>query len=235
MSQPHDDEIAVADDAAPEESSTTQVDDDAVAWMTPIAVGQQQQPEQPAPTTTTTATTHLTFIDHFSLRGPSSTVRFRGTKTTIYEQGGDDQFVLEERVDEDDGHHHITAKSMRSGSFGLQVLRVGYTLVAVLMMGFLFVLCFQILLFLFVNLPVTVGETAGSSIRPEEFIGTVLSIPLFLHSMGSVMAYASTFVTDTWNGHKVCSKIAITKHGRVVCKKKSGENRYLLTQSLFAF
>lgn len=187
----------------------------------------QQQPEGPQqqegdveeePTLDTTATetngslsTQLTFVDHFSLRGPSSTVRFRGTKVTIYEQSGEEQFLLEEQTrvvkNEQTGEPelqlHITAKSMHSGSFGLRILRVGYTLVATLMLGFLFVLCFQILLFLFVNLPVTVGETAGSSVRADQFIGTVLSIPLFLHSMGSVMAYASTFVTDTWNGHKL--------------------------------
>jgi len=53
------------------------------------------------------------YVDHFSLRGPSSTVRYRGARVKVYEQAND-QFLLEDRVSKD-GKHEITVKRMRAG------------------------------------------------------------------------------------------------------------------------
>ena len=146
------------------------------------------------------------YVDHFSLRGPSSTIRFRGARVQVYDQSND-QFILEDRVSETDGNHTITVKRMRNGSFGLRFLRVSYTLVTLLMLGFVFVFCFQIILFLFLNLPLAGGATSSRPFNATQLIGTVLSTPLFAHAMGSIMAMATAFVSDTWNGHPLFQNI----------------------------
>jgi lipase ATG15 len=145
------------------------------------------------------------YVDHFSLRGPSSTVRFRGAKVMVYEQNND-QFLLEDRHSTESGHQ-ISVKRMRNGTFGLRFLRSAYTLVTLLLLGFLFVFSLQVVLFLFLNLPVASGATSGRPWDGTKLIGTVLSIPLFLHALGSIMALGTAFVSDTWNGHHLFGSI----------------------------
>lgn len=139
------------------------------------------------------------YVDHFSLRGPSGTVRFRGARVMVYEQAND-QILLEERNSKDGGTR-VTVKRMRSGNFGLRFLRATYTLVSLLLLGFLFVFCFQVVLFLFLNLPVAGGATLSQAFDGVKLIGTLLSMPLFIHAMGSIMSIATAFCSDTWNGH----------------------------------
>lgn len=154
----------------------------------------------------TTSNLHMVdYVDHFSLRGPSSTVRFRGARVMVYEQSND-QFLLEERVVAG-GQRQVTVKRMRNGTFGLRILRTAYTLVTLLLLGFLFVFCFQVVLFLFLNLPVAGGATTNRPWNGGRFIGTILSIPLFLHALGSIMALGTAFVSDTWNGHPLFRSI----------------------------
>ena len=159
------------------------------------------------------------FTDHFSLRHPSSTVRFRGARVHVYEAGYE-QILLEDRrsfqdtkneeVTKDDGdngksrrqhRHTITVKRMNWSGLGLRTLRLAYALIALLLVGFAFVLCFQIVLFLFLNLPV---DANASSIEARKgrarVVGTLLSVPVFLFGMASLMAIGSTFVSDCWQG-----------------------------------
>ena len=103
------------------------------------------------------------FIDHFSLKEPSSTVRFRrnGVTTRIYNVGNNQlqleqhsEIVTGEGDDDDDGDEEqnnngdkekpkvkVITKLKRVGGNnpGLIFLRLCYTLVALLMAGFTFV------------------------------------------------------------------------------------------------
>ena len=177
------------------------------------------------------------YADHFSLRQPSSTVKYRGARVHVYNTTSE-QFLLEDRRssvdvarskrnlfgdgnhdrahDEDgdgdgDGggtgvtwqqrRHTITVKRMPWASFGLRLLRLAYTLVSILLVGYCFVLCFQIILFLFLNLPVESGATSLSQERrPINIVGIILSIPIFLFGMSSLMALGTSFASDAWNG-----------------------------------
>lgn len=164
------------------------------------------------------------FVDHFSLRHPSSTVRFRGSRVHVYESANE-QILLEDRRshkdskgdhdgndDEDDDNngksrsrqqhrHTVTVKRMDSTSFGLRTLRLAYTLISLLIFGYTFALCFQIILFLFLNLPVDAGLTTGSPDQElNKVISTLLSVPVFLFGLSSLMAIGTTFVADSWSG-----------------------------------
>lgn len=157
------------------------------------------------------------FVDHFSIRHPSSTVRFRGARVHVYE-AGNEQILLEDRRSyRDDGgdggdddnngksrrqhRHTITVKRMDWSRFGLRVLRMAYALIALLLVGFAFVLCFQIILFLFLNLPIDAGASSLDARKGRaRIVGTLLSVPVFLFGMASLMAIGTTFVSDCWQG-----------------------------------
>jgi len=97
--------------------------------------------------------------------------------------------------------HTITVKRMPWASFGLRVLRLAYTLVSILLVGYFFVLCFQIILFLFLNLPVESGATSlTNERRPMMVVGIIFSIPIFLFGMASLMAIGTAFAGDAWRG-----------------------------------
>jgi hypothetical protein len=99
-------------------------------------------------------------------------------------------------------HSHqrvIIVKRLQATSFGLQVLRATYTLVAFLVFGFLVVFCFQIILFLVFNMLMDGAEDSSFA-----FMGALLSVPMFLYSIANVMCLGWTFVAETWSGHKLC-------------------------------
>lgn len=162
------------------------------------------------------------FVDHFSLREPSSTVKFRGTRVHVYDTDTE-QILLEDRRsssdtsgdEEDDNNgkdrpvkrHRITVKRMPLSSFGLRVLRLAYTLIALLIFGYAFALSFQIILFLFVNLAVDIEENAAADDAGMSnansiisIVSTLLSVPIFLYGFSSLMAIATTFVSEAWSG-----------------------------------
>jgi lipase ATG15 len=147
------------------------------------------------------------FQDHYSLGlTPSSHVTFRGRKVHVCETH-DEQFLLEEvateearQNDHDGATTTILVRRFASTSFGQSALRVTYTLVAMLVTGFLFVFCLQMVIFVVMNLPVESGATSISDIDGSVLAGTFLTIPLLLHGMSSTMAMATTFVIDTWRG-----------------------------------
>jgi hypothetical protein len=96
---------------------------------------------------------HLTQIgnmkvkEHFSLTHPSSTVTFAEDQMLVFVDNLE-QVVLEKKS----GTDYLTAKQATFTTPGLFLTRVAYTMVALLMTGFLFVFCIQILLFLFLGL-----------------------------------------------------------------------------------
>jgi hypothetical protein len=162
------------------------------------------------------------FVDHFSLREPSSTVKFRGARVHIYETSNE-QIILEDRVSSSDGNgkffddddddddngksrplrHNITVKRMPWSSFGLVVLRSSYALISLLLFGFAFAFSFQIILFLFVNLAADIGRTSASGEDWASFfklMSTLLGVPVFLFGFSSLMAMITTFVSEAWSG-----------------------------------
>lgn len=153
--------------------------------------------------------TGIDFVDHFSLYAPSSTVKFRGARVHVYESAND-QFLIEDHRHQGEsggggggsGRHIITVKRMSNTNFGMRFLRLVYTLVALLVAGYYFVFCFQLILFLFLQLPADAGR-ADQERNVSRFIGTVLAIPILLYGMASLMAMLTAFVTDTWSGGRL--------------------------------
>jgi lipase ATG15 len=154
-----------------------------------------------------------TYVDHFSLEAPSDEIRFRTSAVRVYGSWTEQFQLVEEEEEEEEEEestktgerqrrrHCIKAKVTSDGSSGLSMLRAGYTLVAVLMMGFLLIFCLQVLLFLFVSLIMEGGFTSKQELNWFHLFGTVLSIPVFVYGLASALTMASEFVLDTWTGH----------------------------------
>ncbi|CAJ1969774.1 unnamed protein product [Cylindrotheca closterium] len=137
----------------------------------------------------------LSFEDHFSLETPSDNVRLRNNSVRVY-SSGTQQFQIISTKNE------LKAKVTSDGSSGLSMLRGWYTLIAVLMMGFLLIFCLQVLLFLFVSLVMEGGLSSNQKLNVFHLVGAVLSIPYFVYGLASTLTMGSEFVLDTWNGHK---------------------------------
>ena len=160
----------------------------------------------------------LDFVDHFSLKRPSSSVRFRDRHLQIYDLANE-QLQLEHKVlankniinnsmaeDDDDDKTkplqvQVTMQRLRGGSLGLVCLRVIYTLAALLMFGFLGVFAVQMVIFQALEIPRHGGNAGNASADPLVLVAALLSIPLLVYSMASLMVLAATFVGDTFNGH----------------------------------
>lgn len=136
------------------------------------------------------------FKDHFSLEAPSDAVRFRSAAVRVY-SSNTQQFQLFEGP----GNEAVKAKLTSDGSSGLTVLRSWYTLVSVLMMGFLLIFCLQVLLFLFVSLVMEGGLTSKQNLSIFHLVGAIFSIPIFVYGLASALTMATEFVIDTWEGH----------------------------------
>jgi hypothetical protein len=142
---------------------------------------------------------NVEFVDHFSLRKPSSTIRLRNTNIHVYDLSND-QLVLQDEIVEQ-AKHRITVKRLRAGTFGLRALRAFYTLISLLMLGVLFVFCAQVVLLQFLEIPRYEGNATGYKLDVDRMLATLFSLPLFLYSLGSLMVLATAFVGDTWGGH----------------------------------
>ena len=124
------------------------------------------------------------FEDHYTLPIPSSHVRFRGTSVQVYEartsQWQIHQRTTEERSSSDHENNGSIAFQVKHVSSdkttGLNLLRLAYTLIAFFYVGFLFVVCFQVVLFIFMDLVVEAGLTDTSKGNPGAFIGTLCAI-----------------------------------------------------------
>jgi len=146
------------------------------------------------------------FQSHFTLRIPTSTVHFRGNILRIIDTE-QEQIILQQKIPTDDDggmdskKAKVVVKRLSPGTYGYRMLRVGYALIAILFMGFLFVVCFQILLFLFAALPVEAGYSSSqSSVSGLAIVSTLLSIPLMIYGMSSLMSLCSAFVVDAFHG-----------------------------------
>ena len=91
--------------------------------------------------------------DHFSLSNPSSAITFADTEAIVFVDNFE-QVSLEKK----DGTNYFTAKQASVSSPGLLLSRLAYTMIALLMSGFVFVFCIQIVLFLFLGLAIESGK-----------------------------------------------------------------------------
>lgn len=149
----------------------------------------------------------IDFKDHHSLKSSSSTLLFRQRLVQVYNQRNS-QFILEAKENDETGQTEVTAKIGKDSSFGLMAMRVTYTLVAALMLGFLLIFCLQVLLFLFLQLTAHSGLTEDQGfVEWRYFLGTIFSVPLFVYSLACAMAIAAAFVGDAWNGHSFLNQV----------------------------
>ena len=159
-------------------------------------------------------------IDHPSISIRSSHVRFRGgSAVRVYDSGGT-QLILEKgqketraaadilSEDKEEGHSSnvrpsITLKRASTATYGLYFLRVLYTSMAVLAAGAAFVFFVGMLLFLCADLAQHVHEgiQAGRmSTTLVAFLGTLLSMPVLLRGLTSLMSLIIRFVFDVFSG-----------------------------------
>jgi len=140
------------------------------------------------------------FESHFTLRIPTSTVHFRGSTLRVIDTD-QDQIILQETThnynshvstgdgDYDNKHimNKVVVKRLSPTSYSNRFLRIGYTLITILLLGFLFVFSLQVLLFLFIALPVDGGYTSIGSLDTVGIVSTLLSFPIMLHGLSSLM------------------------------------------------
>lgn len=132
------------------------------------------------------------YRDHFTLPNPSSTVRFRSSAiaTHVYESKSS-QFIIE------DDKGTITVKRMNTATAGLQFLRLVYTIVVLFWTGFLVVFCVQVLLFLISDLTIEIGATSTQAADFGQAIGSILSLPVYIHGLASALVIAGHYVSLT--------------------------------------
>lgn len=84
-------------------------------------------------------------------------------------------------------------------SHALSLLRATYSMIAVFMGGFLFILGFDILLFLFIHLTTVFNKNQSTGVT--DFVATLFSIPVYVYSLAFAMTLVTQFVIDTFYGH----------------------------------
>ena len=137
--------------------------------------------------------------DHFSLSTPSGSLQLKQKDLQVF-SNNTKQFVIER-----DGDNFV-ARIVKDGSMGLLFLRIFYTLITLLMTGFLFVFCVDVILFLFFGLAIASGATS-QSVNAADFIFILLSVPVFTYSLASFMTIATAFVNDVWSGNRFMNTI----------------------------
>lgn len=149
-------------------------------------------------------------IDHFSLGNPSSSVRFRNKRVVLYGLDNDVQIVLETSTEVKDplSETTVTVKRYQTGTMGMRLLRSLYTLVTMLVLGFLVVFCFQIILFLFLNMAASGSDAmATGDMKVEHVCAVIASVPLHLYAMSSILAMGLAVVQDTWTGNQLFQQL----------------------------
>ena len=128
------------------------------------------------------------YESHFTLRIPTSTVHFRGSTLRVIDTDHD-QIILQQQNRTKKNKVKVLVKRLSPSTYANRFLRIGYTLVTILFLGFLFVFALQVLLFLFIALPVDGGYTSsgGSAVDVIGLISTLLSFPVMLHGLASLM------------------------------------------------
>lgn len=147
----------------------------------------------------------IRLINHFSIGKPCSTVRFRNKRVVVYNIDNDDQMILEEALSSGEPQRQeITVKRLSTGTTGLRFLRSIYCLVILLILGFLVAFCFQIILFLFLNMA---GSGKFEKITRAHLAAVIASVPLHLYAMASIIAMGTTALKDTWKGNPLFQKL----------------------------
>ena len=138
------------------------------------------------------------YVNDHSLRIPISSVRFRGSQLHIIDTDID-QLILQQQLGSNGKDSKTTlVKRLSPITYAQRSLRIGYSLITIIFAGFLFVFCCQVLLFVAIALPVNADE--AWSIPQLAIISTLLSIPVLLYGLTSLMTMVCAFVRDTYRG-----------------------------------
>lgn len=119
----------------------------------------------------------------------------------VFEDQFHTQLVLKEFQNEaNDGKNQMELKEAVETSHALSFLRAIYSVIALFMGGFLFIMGFDILLFLFIHLT-TVLKDNETQIGTLDFVASLCSVPVFIYSLAFAMTLVTRFVIDTFYGH----------------------------------
>ena len=99
----------------------------------------------------------------------------------------------------DDGKFQTEVRETAQASPALTLLRGIYALIAAFMGGFLFILGFDILLFLFIHIVTAFNEDLADG--TINFVSAFLSVPVFVYSLAFIMTLVTNFVVDTFYGN----------------------------------
>jgi len=152
---------------------------------------------------------NVAYESDFSLRLPISSVRFRGSKLHIIDTDHD-QIILQQQLDngENRGNNKtMLVKRLSPATYAQRSLRIGYTLITVIFVGFLFVFCCQVFLFLAIALPVNSDKIW--SIPKVAIVLSLLSIPVMLYGLTSLMTMGCIFVVDSYRGGALFRSTAV--------------------------
>eukprot|EP00984_Skeletonema_dohrnii_P019076 scaffold9061_cov140-Skeletonema_dohrnii-CCMP3373.AAC.5 len=134
----------------------------------------------------------------YSLRIPISNVRFRGSQLHVIDTDHD-QLILKQQSGSDEKHNKTTlVKRLSPITYAQRAIRIGYSLIVIIFVGFLFVFCCQVLLFLGIALPVNANQ--AWSIPQIHLFSTLLSVPVLLYGLTSLMTMGCAFVIDAHRG-----------------------------------
>ena len=107
--------------------------------------------------------------------------------------------------DDDDGENNhnnsnktMLVKRVAPNTYAQRFLRIGYTLITIIFVGFLFVFCCEVFLFLAIALPSNSDKVW--SIPRINIVQTLLSIPTLLYGLTSLMTMGCAFVVDAYRG-----------------------------------
>jgi hypothetical protein len=165
--------------------------------------------EATVPVLATTARRQIELEDHFSLRYETTTMRF-GNKRTYVLQDHTTQLVLEERPAPDDGGGggsgsnpsklYVTAKRASISASGIVALNGAYTLVATLLLGFLFAFSMSLVLHVFYGI---LGHLTHPSTDSDfQAVAALLSLPTFVYALSSLLTIGVGLVLDVWGGFR---------------------------------
>ncbi len=140
----------------------------------------------------------ISYESDYSLRIPISNVRFRGSQLHVIDTDYD-QIILKQQVGNDKSHKNTSfVKRISPITYAQRCLRTGYSLITIIFVGFLFVFCCQVLLFLGIALPINSDQ--AWQIPQVALVSTLLSIPVLLYGLTSLMTMGCAFVVDAHRG-----------------------------------
>jgi len=142
----------------------------------------------------------VAYESDFSLRLPISSVRFRGCQLNVIDTAND-QIILKQQLYSEENKENkkaILVKRLSPATYAQRSLRIGYTLITVIFVGFVFVFCCQVFLFLVIALPTNSDQIW--SIPKLAILLSLLSLPVMLYGLTSLMTMGCAFVVDSYRG-----------------------------------